>query len=221
MTPYVFLLMPAAVLLLFALVETRLARSRLRAGRRLAAAPHAALAASLLLASVALLVLAASLLHFRTLQAEAGVALIEVRQMGPQRFDVRLETASAVREFELLGDEWQIDARVLRWKLPAVLAGAPNLYRLERLSGRYARLAEARELPPSVHGLAEDAFPDLWTLRRQFPAWLPFVDADFGSAAYMPLLDGARYEIQLGVRGGLVARAADSQTEALLRSAGW
>lgn len=221
MTPYLFALLPAAVLLLFALVEVSLARKCVRNGRRLAAAPHMVFAACLLLATVALLVLAASLWHFRALEAEHGVARVEVRQIGPQRFEVRLETAAGARDYELIGDQWQLDARVLRWKLPAVLAGAPNHYRLERLSGRYGDLAQAREASPSVHGLAEDAFPDLWTLRRQFPRFLPFVDADFGSAAYMPLLDGARYEVQLGVRGGVVARPADPQTEALLKSAGW
>ena len=33
----------------------------------------------------------------------------------------------------------------------------------------------------------------------------------------LPLFDGARYEVSLGNRGGLVARPADAATEALLR----
>src|SRR5690606_22564180 len=119
------------------------------------------------------------------------------------------------------GDQWQLDARVIRWSVPALLAGLPPLYRLERLSGRYVNLDQEREAERTVHALDARAFPDLWTLKRPHPGWLPFVDADYGSAAYLPLLDGARYTITLNARGGLVARPADDETAGLLRHAGW
>jgi hypothetical protein len=98
---------------------------------------------------------------------------------------------------------------------------APPLYRLERLSGRYGDPKQELEARRSVHPLAQEAFPDLWSLRRQFPQWLRFVDADFGSAAYLPLLDGARYRVSLSPRGGLVAQPADAATQRLLDQAGW
>lgn len=222
MTPYLFALLPAALLLLFAGVEFAFARRCLRKRRRLTAAQHGLFATSLLLLGLALLTLAASIYHYQRLEAEQTLARIGLQQLDAQRFLATLETADGrERRFELLGDEWQLDARLLRWRTPALLAGAPNLYRLERLSGRYGDIKQEREAPRSLHGLAEDAFPDLWTLRQQFPHWLPFVAADFGSAAYLPMLDGARYEVVLGPRGGLLARPADARTEALLVEAGW
>jgi hypothetical protein len=30
-------------------------------------------------------------------------------------------------------------------------------------------------------------------VKQQFPQWLPWVDADYGSAAYLPLVDGGRF----------------------------
>lgn len=181
------------------------------------------LLASLLLLAAALLgVLGMSLFGYTRLMQEAEVASLSVRRSAADTFSVELRTADAgLRRFELKGDQWQLDARVLRWKLPALLAGAPSLYRLERLSSRYTDVAQEREAPRSVHALDHGAFPDLWTLRRQFPQYLDFVDADFGSGAYLPLIDGARYSVSLGPRGGLVARAADAETEALLKEAGW
>jgi hypothetical protein len=179
-------------------------------------------ACALLLAASLLGVLGISLFGYARLLQETEVATLIVQRSAAQRFSVELHSADGQRRrFELQGEQWQLDARVLRWKLPALLAGAPSLYRLERLSSRYVDAAQELEAPRSVHALDHDAFPDLWTLRRQFPQFLDFVDADFGSGAYVPLIDGARYSVSLGPRGGLVARAADAETEALMRAAGW
>ncbi len=181
------------------------------------------LASGLLLLSATLLgVLGAALFGYSRLLQEAEVATLAVQQLAPQHYAVQLDTPDGQRQrFELRGDQWQLDARVLRWKLPALLAGAPSLYRLERLSSRYVDVAQEREAARSVHDLGAQAFPDLWTLRRQFPQYLDFVDADFGSGAYLPLVDQARYSVSLGPRGGLVARAADAETQALLKAQGW
>lgn len=180
-----------------------------------------AAAICLMLASLVSL-LGVSLLGYARLLADAPVAEVVVQQLGPQRFEVELTTPQGRRQrFELRGDEWQLDARVLRWKLPAALAGAPPMYQLERLSGRYRDTRQELEGPRSVHALAPPGALDLWTLRQQFPQWLPFVDADFGSGAYLPMLDGARYQVSLSPRGGLVAQAADEETRLKQRAAGW
>jgi hypothetical protein len=222
MSPFLVALFPALFLLLLAALFGSGCARRLRHRRRLEALPHGLIALCLLLAALALGALAATLFHYRQLAQEETVAHLTLRQIEAQRYAVRLDTADGRhRTFEVRGDQWQLDARVLRWKLPALLAGAPNLYRLERLSGRYADIAQEREAPRSLHDLTGDPFPDLWALRRQFPQWLGFVDAEYGSAAYLPMVDGARYEVTLGPRGGMIARPADARTEVLLRDGGW
>jgi hypothetical protein len=178
-------------------------------------------AAVLLLLAAFIALFGVSLLGYARLLQDVEVATLSVRQIDLQHFRVDLSGANLARSFELYGDEWQLDARVLRWKLPAALAGAPPLYRLERLSGRYGDPKQELEARRSIHPLAQNAFPDLWTLRRQFPQALNFVDADYGSAAYLPLLDGASYQVSLSPRGGLIAQPADDATRELLRKAGW
>lgn len=178
-------------------------------------------AAVLLLLAALTALLGISLLGYARLLQDVEVATLSVRQVDVQHYRVDLSSANLTRSFELYGDEWQLDARVLRWELPAALAGAPPLYRLERLSGRYGDPKQELEARRSIHPLAQHAFPDLWTLRRQFPQALNFVDADYGSAAYLPLLDGASYHVSLSPRGGLVAQPADEATRELLREAGW
>lgn len=222
MTPFLLLLIPAVACVVFALIFGAGLRGAMRRRRFGGALLRLLLLASFLTSGLALLLLAGALYHFAELGRESRVATIALRQLEPQRWSARLETPDGQhRSFELRGDEWQLDARVIRWKLPALLAGAPTLYRLERLSGRYGDVKQELEAQRTVYNLAEDAFPDLWTLRRQYPRYLPFVDADYGSAAYLPMLEGARYDVALGPRGGLVARPADDQTRALLEQAGW
>jgi hypothetical protein len=222
MSPYLLVLLPALLLLLLALLEFGVSGRRLRCRRVASALPHGLMACCLLLGALLLAVIAGSIFHYQRLASDEPVARIGLRELGPSHFVAELETADGrQRRFELLGDQWQLDARLLRWRLPALLAGAPNLYRLERLSGRYSDAQQEREAPRSVHELGADAFPDLWTLRQQFPQWLTFVDADYGSGAYMPMLDGAHYELSLGPRGGLVARAADAETAELLQRTRW
>lgn len=222
MSPFWFVLIPALACAVCALIFLGGTRKCARKRRYGGAGLRFVLMLAFALAAVGLGALAMALYHYLALDGETRVATLALRQIEPQRYRAILtDAAGRQREFEIAGDEWQLDARVVRWQLPALLAGAPPLYRLERLSGRYGDLKQEREATRTVHALAHDAFPDLWTIKQQFPQYLPFVDADYGSAAYLPMLDGATYAVSLGGRGGLVARPANASTERLLQQAGW
>lgn len=199
----------------------------LRRPRRRRRRPILPLLAALLflLLALTLSLLGLGLRQFQHLSADQPVAIISVEQIGDQQFRVGLQSGDELlREFDLHGDQWQLDARVLRWQLPALMAGAPPLYRLERISGRYAGIAQEREATRSAFALDHgplSAIPDLFDLKRRHPRWLPFVDARYGSGAYLPMLDRARYEVLFNPRGGLVARPADARTQRLLDDSGW
>jgi hypothetical protein len=173
--------------------------------------------------------LAFTVYRYLKLFDDEPVAVITLKQEAPQRFlatvtlnnhDV-VGAPPAVHEFTVNGDAWMIDARVLRWQLPAALAGVPSLYRLERLSGRYDLLEQERTAPRSVYELGSTSAPDLWSLKKQFPTWLPFVDAQFGSATWMPMFDNAQYVVLFNGRAGLLARPADAVTTEGLQKRGW
>lgn len=222
MSPSLFVLIPALACAIFALIflagarHCRMRRAALGAGLRLL------LALGFALAAIGLIGLGVTIRHYLALEGEVTVARLDFRELAPNRFEVRVTTADGREQlFELTGEEWQLDARVISWKLPAALAGAPPLYRVERLSGRYRDIARERESARSVHALDAGALPDLWVLKGRFPRWLPFVDAHYGSAAYLPMGDGARYTVTLGGRGGLVARPADAATQRRMEESGW
>ncbi|KAB1451866.1 hypothetical protein [Bordetella bronchiseptica] len=166
--------------------------------------------------------LALSLVQFVRLTDDKPVAEVMVRQQGDGQFQLATRTPDQrMRDYTLYGDQWQIDAKVVRWRLPALLAGVPPLYRLERLSGRYQDTARERSAPRSVHALDDWPAPDLAQVKRLVPNWLPFVDVQFGSAAYMPIFDGARYQVYLDPRGALFIRPADAATAERLKQLGW
>lgn len=158
--------------------------------------------------------------QYQWLVADVPVASISLRQLGSQHFEATLVLGDdPPRVLELRGDQWQLDARVIRWTLGGQLAGLAPVYRFERLSGRYADPDQERRAERSVHDLREGW--DFWEFRQRWLAGLPLADARWGSAAYLPMIDGARFDISLNPRGGLVVTPADPRTELLLQQAGW
>ncbi|MYZ42222.1 hypothetical protein [Schauerella aestuarii] len=160
------------------------------------------------------LLLALSIFQFLRLTDDAPVAQIVLKEDGPQRYTMTATVPHVgARDYAIAGDQWQIEGRVLRWRLPALMAGLPPLYRLERVSGRYSDIEQERTGTRTVYPLDDWTVPDLGTLRRRFPNWLPFVDVVFGSGAYMPMFDGARYQVFMDPRGALFVRPADDATK--------
>ncbi|MEO8670353.1 MAG: hypothetical protein ABI411_03495 [Tahibacter sp.] len=212
----------AGLFLLAALLQGFGVRRRWRARRRLSALHRSTwLLVWIALASMAAC-LSASLSSYQRLIAEAPVATLTAREIGPRQFALRVDLADGSHNsVQVAGDEWQLDARVIKWTPRAVVLGAQPLYRVERISGRYRDIREAQTLAPSVAALGGDSFIDLWEIKHRFPAWLPFMDADYGSAAYLPLIDGGNYQVSLAAAGGLVARPADTTTTEKIKAKGW
>jgi hypothetical protein len=159
----------------------------------------------LLLAAGAALV-AMNLYTYARLTHEQEAARVSMRQLGERYYALSIETKNArPRHFELRGDEWQIDARVLKWRAFGNLLGLDSVYRLERLSGRYGDITLERKAPRTVHALAEDPGVDFWTVLRRYNEYIPLADALYGSAAYVPMAEGAEYAVSVS-QSGLVVR---------------
>ena len=150
---------------------------------------------------------AAVALDLRTylrLTYERPVATLTFVAVGPQAFRATLADATGkVSSVDLRGDDWQLDARVLKWKGVVTVLGLDPLYRLDRLEGRYRNIGQERHDYHSVVQLSGDAGLDLWGLAQRHAGWLPWVDAVYGSATYMPMADGAQFSVSLSPTGVL------------------
>ncbi len=205
--PATMLLILAAVLLLFALVQGMACRRHLRDRRRIRASGRFVL----LLVFLALTALMAgtgyTLRGYRLLASETPVMEIRAHEVAPEQWQLHLSMPDGdQRTVSIDGDAWRAEAVVLKWKLPGVLAGLPPVYRFDRLSGRYADPTRASITPPAVVSFEHAGNYDLFRLALAHHDWLPMVDTVYGSGAYMPLHDGATYRVSLMRTGALVAR---------------
>lgn len=162
---------------------------------------------------------AANLFTYGRLTHEQEAARVTTRQLGERHFAVSLESKDAPpRQYDLHGDEWQLDARVLKWRAMGNLLGFDTVYRLERLSGRYSDVENERSAARTVHGLAKEPGMDLWMLARRYHRYLPLADALYGSAAYVPMVEGAEYVVTVSTSGLVVRPANDAARKAV---GGW
>ncbi|GLQ50766.1 hypothetical protein ACFFJT_05640 [Dyella flava] len=208
--PATLLAILAAIILIVALVQLLTARQHVHDHRPFAAAAHSLLMLIFVVLAVLIGALAMSLRGYRFLSEEIPVVQIDSRILTPQRWALTLTWPDgATRQVMLAGDDFQVDAIVLKWKLPAMLAGLPPLYRLDRISGRYDDASQEMTAPRTVIDFSQAGQGDLMDLKKQWPDWLPEVDTVFGSAAFLPLVDGGHYSVELMHTGALVARPDD------------
>ncbi len=176
--------------------------------RRLASGGAALLGALVLLLAGALCAtVAAGLQGYRALTHEALAATVHTRPLGPQRFEARFVFPDG-REarYELAGDQVAVEARILKWHPWANLLGLHTAYELDRVSGRYAALADEQTRPRTVHALGRERPVDLFAWRQRL-AWLaPLVDAEYGSGTFTRADAGATYEVRVSTTGLLVRR---------------
>ena len=147
--------------------------------------------------------LAIDLRAYNDWQQEKKIAQITLTEFEPGAFIAELEqTGGQANAYELRGDEWQLDARIIKWRGAAVSMGLRPVYRLNRLSGRYLALSKERDLPRYVHEMGSTPYTiDTWRILHSSHQYIPWLMPQYGSATYMPMVDGARYDIFLSGTG--------------------
>jgi hypothetical protein len=140
---------------------------------------------------------------YRHLADEQLVARVFVSGKTAQQFMVSVDTVNdePLQAFLVMGDQWQLDSRVIRWKLAVARLGFKNLYRLERLSGRYQSIEEERNLARTIYPMHLSKPVDIWDLLRTNEYLRQWVEAGYGNAVFAPMVDGAHYNVYLGHSG--------------------
>ena len=198
-----------ALIIVFALVGILClfaAIRRMRRRRVLGGALIGATGLVLILLGAGAALISANLLTYQRLSFEQAAAELQLTRTGEREFNAVLTYPGGEHaNFALRGDEWQIDARVLKWHAFANLVGFDSAYRLERISGRYTRIEDERTQARSVYSLNPPQRIDPWDLVHRYHSWVPWMDALYGSATFLPMADGALYEVKVS-QSGLVAR---------------
>ena len=166
---------------------------------------------------IILLLLYSNLHNYQRLSWEQPLAQVYLHRLRPQQYQMSIafeDQALEPQYFVLDGDQWQIDARILKWKGWANLLGLNSYYQLDRLSGRYADIEQARQRIPSVHALSPPSRGlDVWKLKQLLKTRMSFVDTLFGQSVFMPMVDGAQYQLSIG-QSGLLVRPVNAAARA-------
>lgn len=158
---------------------------------------------------------ALDIFSYHQIVAEKTVATISFEELEPQRYNAVLaDSEGAETRYELAGDQWQLDARIIKWPNWMAAWGIKPGYRLDRVSGRYYSLEKERNAERTVYALNESRFGiDVWATINEYGRALNWVDAVYGSATFVPMADGALYEVRLS-NTGLLARPLNESAQA-------
>lgn len=156
---------------------------------------------------------------YRQVLLDKPVATVSFQKVDEQAFvaTVALTDSGLATDYYLRGDQWQMDARIIRWKGVLSQAGGKPGYRLERISGRYVSIEDERSRERTVHALRDEkefGF-DLWAWAYKKQANTPLIDAVYGSATFVPMVDGALYEVALSHTGLLAKPLNDTAKRAV------
>lgn len=157
----------------------------------------------LLIFSIALIFGGFDIMSYRQLLKESAVATVHLEKMSPQSYTATLITDDYQKSyFQLKGDQWQVDARIIRWHPNLTRMGFETIYRMDRISGRYNSLQQELHAERTVYPISVNSYGiDMWRYLRDLK-WLDqWIDATYGSATYVPMRNGAIYEIRMGYSG--------------------
>jgi hypothetical protein len=189
-----------------------------------------------------ILLLAAAIRSYSALTQETLIAEIEFERVGVQHYRAMLSTGDFCTEqqFDVLGDQWRIDAQFLKWYYWANVLGLDSQYRLERFEGRYRNVAEQNTRNTLSHSLAPPSAIDIASFSGMLGRLNFLVDTTYGSSTYHDIDTSLRYGVYktptglltrsqirdtAGVAGdGLtieVRRACGEPPGLWTRSAGW
>ncbi|MCC1496408.1 hypothetical protein [Alcanivorax sp. 1008] len=157
-----------------------------------------------------------NLFSYKQLSREEPLVTVSFRELGPQSYAATLAQPGGDNvDYQLSGDLWRVDARVIRWKGFFALLGFQSGYQLDRVQGRYLTLEDERNKDASEYQITRPAVGfDVWQNART--GWSMMLHADYASGAPMPMADGAIYEVTLG-NGGLIARPLNEAAQGALK----
>jgi hypothetical protein len=144
---------------------------------------------------------------YRALTQEEVAARVKIEPTGPETFVAYFSFPNGHKEtFSLAGDQFYVDAHILKWKPVVNFLGLHTAYELDRVAGRYTRLEDERSKPRTVFLLSKSKPIDMFSLRERYSLLSPLLDAEYGSATFIPSKESMEVEVRVSTTGLLVRR---------------
>jgi hypothetical protein len=157
---------------------------------------------------------------FETFSAETLVATVTTRRLSPTEFELTYAPAPTPKVLvwgparrpqepvraRLRGDQWMVSGGVVKWHAWLMALGVTSYHKPLRLSGQFSNVESQRAHLPTVHAL-EPSVDRLWEWFYRADPYLPFVDAVYGSSAYVYVEPNTVQEIYVTHSGYVIKRS--------------
>ncbi len=149
-----------------------------------------------------------SIRGYNAFTREELAASVEIIPVDEQLFVAQIIFPdSSVKQYNLEGDEFYIDAHILKWKSLANIFGIHTLYELDRVAGRYSKIEDEANKNRTVYSIAEDKIIDIFDLRIKYPLLSFIVDAQYGSASFVAVDKHRKLNVMVSTTGLLIRDA--------------
>lgn len=147
---------------------------------------------------------------YRALTHEELAAVVLTRSTGDTSFEAQFLFPDGRRAtYELSGDELYVDAHILKWKPIVNILGLHTAYELDRVSGRFQELSDEQDSERTVYSLSTEKPLDMFSLRQRYALLGPLLDAEYGSATFVPANRSAEFELRVSTSGLLIREVSD------------
>jgi hypothetical protein len=180
----------------------------LRKRKFLGAARNFTFALLMLVLSLLFGTISISLQGYSALVREELAATVEIIPASEQSYTALVRfPGGAERKYDLAGDEFYIDAHILKWKSLANLLGIHTYYELDRVAGRYRDIDDETTKKRTVYSLTEKRMVDIFKLRLEYPFLSFLVDAEYGSASFIAVNKNRKFDVMVSTTGLLIRDA--------------
>ena len=177
----------------------------LRRGRVFHLASRLSLAIALLAVAALLATIGIGTQGYMALTREDIAATVGIQPLAPQKFRASIHLPDGTNVSQVLdGDEFYIDAHILKWKPIANILGLHTAYALDRFGGRYLSIEDEQTAPRTIYSLMADNPVDLYNLRQRYELLSPLLDAEYGSATFIAANRPVVLEVRVSTTGLLI-----------------
>jgi len=145
---------------------------------------------------------------FYAFAGSVPVAEVHCKWIGSQHFELTYQPIQhgqlgPPQQFQLRGDQWAISGGIVKWHPWLTALGVPSYHKPTRLSGRFMHSGDEAAAPPTVCDL-NGGDDRVWWLFYRLDPYLPFVDAVYGSAAFLTVNPTLVAEVSVTPSGYLI-----------------
>lgn len=146
---------------------------------------------------------------FHAFSGETLVAQVTTQRLSPMEFQLtytpRDENHAGTVHAHLQGDQWSISGGVVKWHPWLTALGLKSYHKPIRLSGQFSNAQQQRRHLPSLY-LLEPSGDQLWEILYRAAPQLPFIEAVYGSSAYVYVEPETIQEVYVTSSGYLIKR---------------